>query len=124
LLRRVPCPIVFDHMGRLPPELGVGHPAFAVITDLVDRDRAWVKLSGAYLNTRSGHPYEDATAIAQAYVKAAPDRLVWGSDWPHVTESHTPDDAALFDLLTKWAPDDATRTRILVDNPARLYGFV
>ena len=124
LLQSVPCEIVFDHMGRLPPEVGARHPAFAVIIDLVDRGRAWVKLSGAYLNTRSGPPYEDARAIAQAYVQAAPERLVWGSDWPHVTEVQKPDDGALLDLLTEWAPDDVTRTKILVDNPAKLYGFV
>jgi predicted TIM-barrel fold metal-dependent hydrolase len=61
--------------------------------------------------------------VAQAYIAAAPERVVWGSDWPHPTENEKPDDAVLFDLLSEWAPDDATRRRILVDNPAKLYGF-
>lgn len=124
LLKRLPCPMVFDHMGRLPQPEGAGHPAFRVILDLVEAGRAWVKLSGAYLDTKIGRPaYSDATAVARAYVKAAPERLVWGSDWPHPTENDKPDDAALFDLLGEWAPDEAVRRRILVDNPAKLYGF-
>ncbi|MDR3669906.1 MAG: amidohydrolase family protein [Holophaga sp.] len=124
LLRRLPCPIVFDHMGRLPPDQGPDHPAFRVIAGLLDQGRAWVKLAGAYLNIRQGPPaYADATRIARAFVRAAPERLVWGSDWPHLTEPHKPDDALLFDLLTQWAGDESTRQRILVQNPAQLYGF-
>lgn len=124
LLRRLPLPVVFDHMGRLPPAEGLAHPAFPIIRELLDRGRAWVKISGAYLNTRIGPPaYADATKIAQAYVRAAPQRLVWGSDWPHPSERNKPDDALLFDLLAEWAPDEATRNRILVTNPERLYGF-
>jgi predicted TIM-barrel fold metal-dependent hydrolase len=124
LLRRLPCPIVFDHMGRLPQPEGTRHAAFAVIRALLDAGRAWVKLSGAYLDTRIGPPgYDDAGAVARAYVAAAPGRLVWGSDWPHPTESDKPDDAVLLDLLSAWAPDAATRHRILVDNPQALYGF-
>jgi predicted TIM-barrel fold metal-dependent hydrolase len=85
---------------------------------------ARVKLSGAYQDTKVGAPtYADATPVAQAYVKAAPERMVWGSDWPHPTEKDKPDDAVLFDLLSMWAPDEATRNRILVQNPETLYGF-
>jgi predicted TIM-barrel fold metal-dependent hydrolase len=123
---RLPATIVFDHMGRLPQPAGVDHPAFAIIRVLVDKGRAWVKLSGAYLDSRVGAPsYADATRVAQAFVTAAPERLVWGSDWPHPTaaSAHKPNDAVLFDLLAQWAPDDATRRRILVANPAALYGF-
>ncbi|WP_202800603.1 amidohydrolase family protein [Hydrocarboniphaga effusa] len=124
LLNRLPCPIVFDHMGRLPPAQGADHPAFGVICRLMDQRKAWVKLTGAYLNTTQGPPdYPDATRIARAFVAQAPDRLVWGSDWPHATEATPPDDARLFDLLGVWAGDEATRSRILVDNPVRLYGF-
>lgn len=124
LLESLPCPLVFDHMGRLPPREGPDHPAFAVIRALVDRGRTWVKLSGAYLNTELGPPdYPDATRMAQAFVAACPERLVWGSDWPHVTEAHKPDDAVLLDLLEAWCPDPARRERILVDNPAELYRF-
>lgn len=124
LLRRLPCPIVIDHMGRLPLPAGLDHPAYGVILGLIDKGRTWVKLAGAYLNTRIGPPaYPDATGIAQAWVKAAPERLVWGSDWPHPSEKNKPDDALLFDLLAGWAPDETTRNRILVTNPEALYGF-
>jgi predicted TIM-barrel fold metal-dependent hydrolase len=93
---------------------------------LLDKQRAWVKLSGAYLNSKLGPPsYPEATAIAGDFVKAAPERLVWGSDWPHPSEpnNNKPDDAVLFDLLSAWVPDPATRNRILVRNPESLYGF-
>jgi len=124
LLRRLPSQIVIDHMGRFPPAVGVAHSAYQVILGLIDKDRTWVKLAGAYLNTQIGPPtYADATRIAQAFVKAAPERLVWGSDWPHPTENNKPDDALLFDLLATWAPDEKTRNRILVANPEVLYGF-
>src|SRR5438105_11361 len=92
----------------------------------IDRQsKTWVKLSGAYADTKVGPPtYADSTAIAQAYAKAAPERCVWGSDWPHPGEREKkPDDAVLFDLLLAWAPDEAVRHRILVDNPAALYDF-
>ena len=126
ILQRLPSPIVFDHMARLPEPAGVDHPAFALVLKLLDKGRTWVKLSGAYMDTRSGPPaYADVSKLAQAYVKAAPERMVWGSDWPHPTEKADakPDDAVLFDLLADWAPDEAIRNRILVDNPAALYGF-
>ena len=124
LLGGLPCPIVFDHMGRLPQPTGAQHPAFAVICQLLEAGRAWVKLSGAYMDTKIGPPdYADASAVARAYIAVAPERVVWGSDWPHPTEVEKPDDAALFDLIADWTDDDATRRRILVDNPAALYGF-
>jgi predicted TIM-barrel fold metal-dependent hydrolase len=124
LLDRIVCSIVIDHMGRMSPQMGPGHPAFKVICRLIDKGRAWVKLAGAYLNTVSGPPaYADATAIAKAFSKAAPERMVWGSDWPHVTEKQKPDDALLFDLLTVWVPNERARKQTLVDNPAELYGF-
>src|SRR5215470_11137386 len=123
---RLASPIVFDHMGRLPQPAGTDYPAFAIIRRLIDKGRTWVKLSGAYLDTKVGAPsYADANRVAQAYVKAAPERVVWGSDWPHPTEAagHKPDDAVLFDLLGEWAPDPATLRRVLVENPEALYGF-
>ena len=124
MLGRLPTQIVFDHLGKLPPAAGVSHPAYGVICGLIDRGRAWVKVSGAYMNTDIGPPsYADATAVARAYVAHAPERLVWGSDWPHPTPQEKPDDALLFDLLAEWAPDEATRNRILVSNPEALYGF-
>jgi predicted TIM-barrel fold metal-dependent hydrolase len=124
VLRRLPTPIVFDHMGQPPLPAGTAHPSHAVIRGLLDQNRAWVKISGAYLNTKVGPPtYSDATAIAQVFVKAAPERLVWGSDWPHPSAPVSPDDAVLFDLLSAWTPDVATRNRVLVANPEALYGF-
>jgi len=124
MLRRLPTPIVFDHLGKPPVDQGVKHPSHAVILGLLDQRRAWVKISGAYMNTQVGPPtYADATRVAQALVKAAPERCVWGSDWPHPGPKVKPDDAVLFDLLSVWAPDDATRHRILVTNPQDLYGF-
>jgi len=126
LWQRIPCPMVFDHMGRPAPSAGVADPAFAIIRSLIDKGRTWVKVSGAYLNTQIGPPdYADATKVAQAYIEAAPERVVWGSDWPHPTEAmaEKPDDAMLFDLLAGWAPDEATRRKILVENPEALYGF-
>jgi D-galactarolactone isomerase len=109
-LARLPSPIVFDHMGRIPKDIGVDHPAFATIRKLIDKGRTWVKLSGAYMDTKVGPPtYADSTRLAQA--------------WPHPTEKDKPDDAVLFDMLAAWAPEEPVRNRILVDNPATLYGF-
>src|SRR3954471_3599925 len=120
LLQRLPGTVVFDHLGRLAG--GVNDPALVIIRGMLDRGRTWVKLSGAYF---FGEPpsYQGALPVAQAYVAAAPERVVWGSDWPHPTEADKPDDAMLVDLLSDWAPDEATRRHILVDNPAALYGF-
>jgi predicted TIM-barrel fold metal-dependent hydrolase len=122
---RLPCPVVFDHLAHVPEPDGVHHPVFALVSGLLQQGKAWVKLSGAYADTKLGPPrYADSSAVAKAYVKEAPERLVWGSDWPHPTERETkPDDALLFDLLAAWAPDRKIRTRILVDNPTKLYGF-
>jgi D-galactarolactone isomerase len=119
---RVPVPVVIDHLGHV---LSVTHPAFKVIVGLLKRGKGWVKLSGAYIRSEVGPPYSDRTVVAKAYVKEAPDQLVWGSDWPHPTAKidDKPDDALLFDLLAEWAPDEAIRNRILVNNPSRLYGF-
>ena len=125
LLRRLPSPLVFDHLGIPPLPAGIQHPSHAIIRGLIDRGRSWVKLSGAYLNSKNGPPYPEASAIAQDFVRAAPERMVWGSDWPHPTEAadKKPNDAVLFDLLSQWAPGEHTRHRILVENPETLYGF-
>ena len=124
LLESLPTPVVFDHLGRLPQPAPLEHAAFGVIRRMLDKGRTWVKLSGAYMDTNAGAPtYADKLAVAQAYIKAAPERVVWGSDWPHPTEKDKPNDATLFDLLVAWAPDAAQRQRILVSNPEALYGF-
>lgn len=126
ILDRLPCPMVFDHMARLPQPDAIRHPAFAFVTGLMEAGRAWVKLSGPYLDTRVGSPrYADSTKVAREFVQRVPARLVWGSDWPHPTKKagEKPDDAAVLDKLDEWAPSPAVRDRILVDNPARLYRF-
>ncbi len=125
MLARLPSTIVFDHLARLPMPDGASHPAFDIVRGLADSGRVWVKLSGPYLDSALGitKDYADITSTARAWIDALPERLVWGSDWPHTTESHKPDDARLFDLLGMWTGNDTIRDRILVDNPAALYGF-
>jgi len=125
VLRRLPTTMVFDHLAN-PGPMGIDHASHAIVRGLIDRGRTWVKLSGAYSNSRLGPPYPEATRIAQDFVNAAPERLVWGSDWPHpgvVAVADKPDDALLFDLLAVWVPDEAMRNRILIQNPEALYGF-
>jgi predicted TIM-barrel fold metal-dependent hydrolase len=116
-------PLIFDHMGHRPAKNGVQDPGFQNLLGLV-QDGAWVKLSGAYRVTSAGFPYTDTIPMARALVAAAPERCVWGSDWPNVsTWAHMPNVGDLLDLLADWVPDEATRNRILVDNPASFYGF-
>ncbi len=124
LWNRLPSVIVFDHMAFVPQPAGLSHPVFNVIRRLVDKGRTWVKLSLTNGSSADGPPgYTDVTRVAKTYVKAAPERMVWGSNWPHPTEAIKPDDAILFDLMSQWAPDEPTRNRILVQNPVALYGF-
>ena len=125
ILNRVPSPIVFDHLAHIPEPKGISHPLFGVVLALIDKGKTWVKLSGAYADTKVGPPsYSDSSAVARAYVQKAPERLVWGSDWPYPSERDSkPDDAILFDLLLDWAPEERVRNRILVQNPEALYGF-
>jgi len=126
VLRRLPTQIVFDHLASPPLPAGITHPSHGVVRELLDQGRAWVKLSGAYSNSIIGPPsYPEAATIARDFVRTAPERLVWGSDWPHpsLSDDHKPDDAMLFDLLSAWVPDEATRNRVLVHNPETLYGF-
>jgi predicted TIM-barrel fold metal-dependent hydrolase len=124
MIGRLPSAIVIDHMGRFPQPQGPKHPAFAVLLRLLDRGDTWVKIAGAYLDSQTGGPdFSDVAQSARALIAAAPQRLVWGTDWPHPTERVMPDDAQFFDRLADWTPNEATRVRILVDNPAQLYGF-
>ena len=130
VLRALPCPMVFDHMGRLPPGPNAAkHPAFPLIADLAREGRAWVKLSGPYLNQRAAVAASmqeaDWRAIGRAWVDAIPDRLIWGSDWPHVTEQPDPPTADhIADTLFHWCDGDADlMTRIRITTPADLYGF-
>ena len=122
-IRKLPCKVVFDHMGRLDPKQGVKDPAYTFILEMIDRGNAWVKLSGPYLNTIVGWPWPDASATALAIATYAPERVVWGSDFPHVTEKVKPDEGALVALIADWLPSEHARQLALVDNPQELYGF-
>lgn len=126
LLRRLPCALVIEHVGKFLEPVPVTHPGFQALARLVDAGRCWVKLSGAYMMSKSGPPlYADIGALAKELVRRAPERMVWATNWPHPipgAAGEVPDDALLLDLLLDWAPD-AVRGRILVENPARLYGF-
>lgn len=125
VLRALPVPLVIDHLGLIGPEEGAGGEAFAVVRGLLDAGRTWMKLSGAYMESRSGAPgYTDRDAVARALLAAAPGRMLWGSDWPHtVAPPGSVDDALLVDQFRGWCADDRQMDRILVDNPAALYGF-
>jgi len=122
-LAKLPVPLVLDHMANFPAAEGPQHPGFQALVGLVG-EGAWVKLSGAFRLSQLAPDFADVVPLAQALLKAAPDRCLWGSDWPHVTHWGTmPKVGDLLDLLADWAPDEATRHRVLVENPARLYGF-
>jgi D-galactarolactone isomerase len=123
-IRDWPGRIVIDHIGRVADPVAVDHPAFRCLLRLVDTGRVWVKLSAPYLVSKSGPPrYDDVSALAKALVKTAPERMLWATNWPHPNEKHPPDEADLLDLLLDWAPDEKTRRKILLDNPAELYRF-
>jgi D-galactarolactone isomerase len=125
VLGRLPVPVVFDHFARIPPSAATRHPALRAVADLLGSGRAWIKLSGAYHFSSDGPPhYKDTTALAEAYVRINPERLVWGSDWPHPgLPLDKPEPSSLVRLFEQWMPDVKLRARILVDNPAHLYGF-
>ncbi len=116
-------PFVIDHMARIPAVMGVGSPPFQELLRLMKRPNAWVKISAAD-RISEGAPYTDAIPFARALVEAAPDRVLWGTDWPHPNiKGPVPDETELLALLRKIAPEPDLLRRILVDNPARLYRF-
>jgi D-galactarolactone isomerase len=126
LLKRLNGTLVIDHNGKFLEPVPVDHPSFKCLLRLLENGRTWVKLSAPYETSKKGPPlYPDVGALAKALVKAAPERCVWASNWPHpsVPRAQCPDDADLLDLLLDWAPDEKTRDKILADNPAKLYGF-
>lgn len=122
-IRQLKCKIVIDHMGRLDPALGLRDPAWKFLQGLIDQGNTWIKLSGPYLNSKAGFPWPDATQVAQAIAAFAPERVVWGSDYPHVTEKEKPSDFELVQLIAQWLPTKRARQLALVENPAQLYGF-
>ena len=131
-----PATVVFDHFAQADASRGVDQPGFASLVRLLKSGRAYVKLSAAYRSSTRAPDYPDVTLLAQALIAANPDRILWGSDWPHPDGARRPgrsatdlapplpvDDVRVLNQLAVWAPDAATRHAILVDNPARLYGF-
>jgi predicted TIM-barrel fold metal-dependent hydrolase len=136
-LSGLPMPVVFDHFAGAEASQSLDQAGFAAVIDLVKAGKAYVKISGAYRASREGAPdYPQVAAFAKALVAANPDRIVWGTDWPHPDSYPTPgrkatdtapplavDDGRLLNILAEWVPDAGTRKKILVDNPARLYGF-
>lgn len=125
MLARMPCPYVIDHMARVPVTDGLNQEPFQALLGLMQDERAWVKISGAERLTADGGkpPYDDVVPFAQALIAAAPERVLWGTDWPHPNVRATPDDGDLVDILTSFAPDETVRNRILVSNPETLYDF-
>jgi D-galactarolactone isomerase len=126
LIAQLPCTVVIDHMGRYARPLPLEHPAVQSLLRIARRENVYVKLSGAYHIAHSDGPdYKAVAPLARALVEQGTDRLLWGSDWPHPTETAEtmPDDADLLDLLLTWAPDAVVRQAILSDNPTRLYRF-
>jgi 2-pyrone-4,6-dicarboxylate lactonase len=121
-LERLPVPFIIDHMGRVEARLGLEQPAFRLLLDLVKtNERAWVKVSGAERVSSAGKPFTDAIPFGRALVEAAPDRMLWGTDFPHPNVKEMPNDGESVDLFAEMVADDALRTRILVDNPVKLY---
>ncbi|ERF80591.1 amidohydrolase family protein [Bradyrhizobium viridifuturi] len=136
LVAAAPVPVVFDHFGGAEAALGTGQPGFDDLLALVKSGKAYVKISGAYRASRLAPDYADAAPLAQALIAANAERIIWGTDWPHpdsvtpagrkvtdVTPLYQIDDGRLLNQLPVWAPDAKVRKTILVDNPARLYGF-
>jgi len=136
LVAASPVPVVFDHFGGAQAALGLEQPGFSDLLELVKSGKAYVKISGAYRASKLAPDYSDVIPLAKALITANPDRIVWGTDWPHPNSARVPgrkvtdvaplfqiDDGRLLNMLPVWAPDAAIRRKILVDNPARLYGF-
>jgi 2-pyrone-4,6-dicarboxylate lactonase len=131
-IRNMPVAVVIDHIARVKPAEGLNQPGFQLLLDLAKLKHVWVKVSGAdkICNTRvpsyCGLPFVEVIPYARAVIAAAPGRVIWGSDWPHSNNfapGYTPNDGELIDLLAEFAPDEQIRKKILVDNPAMLYGF-
>ena len=123
LVRSIKIPFVFDHMARIDVAGGLEQPAFTALLELMKRDNAWIKLSGSDRLSKAGPPFHEALPFARALVTAAPERVIWGTDWPHPNNPFDPDDADLVDLVPLIAADATQRHKLLVDNPIRLFGF-
>jgi len=123
IVERLPVPVVFDHMGGMMADTSIADPIFRRILWLLESGRCWTKLTG-YRPSVAGPPYTDVMPLARHFIEHAQDRCVWGTDWPHTNiEGYMPDDGDLLDQLGEWTADPGVRKKILVDNPATLYGF-
>jgi predicted TIM-barrel fold metal-dependent hydrolase len=121
MMRALPLPFVIDHMGRVPAAAGVTQLPLLALLELAKDERCWIKVCGA--ERISMPPYEEAVPIAHMIIAAAPERVLWGTDFPHPNATHEADEADLVDLIPRFAPDATLQRKLLVDNPARLYGF-
>jgi 2-pyrone-4,6-dicarboxylate lactonase len=122
-LRRSPVPVVIDHMGRVDASLGLNQPAFSQLVSLLEDKNIWVKVSGCERSSRQPSPWKDAIPFARKLVEEFGDRALWGTDWPHPNLKEVPDDGVMVDNLAEIAPSERQRQAVLVDNPARFYGF-
>jgi len=122
-LLKLPVEIVVDHFGRIDARHGVDQPPFKALLRLVDAGKCWVKLSAPYRADLDGAPWRRVTPLARALLKHAPERMVWGTNWPHPDVTVLPDNQSLLDVLADWVPEEKARHRVLVENPARLYRF-
>ncbi len=122
-LKKLPVPGVIDHMGHMPVAEGINHPGFRAMQELIEHHGWWVKLSGAYRISDDFPAFRNVTPWAQALIATNEDQMLWGSDWPHVAIARMPDTGHLLGQLAHWAPQASVRQKILVDNPAKLYGF-
>ena len=124
LIRGLPTDVVIDHNGKFLEPVPPNDPAFQTLLRLLDTGRCWVKLSAPYETSKTGAPkYEDVSALARMLAQHNPEHCLWATNWPHPGRNPPPDNVDILNLLPDWVPDEATRKRILVDNPARLYGF-
>ena len=124
MFEKLEIPVLLDHMGRPDPRAGANDPSLKKVIELLKRGNFWVMLSLTEKISKAGPPWDDVIPIARAMIEAAPDRVVWASDWPHpVSMKQPPNECDLLEQLYRYAPDEATLRKILVDNPARLFGF-
>jgi D-galactarolactone isomerase len=124
-LMALPCPLVIDHIAHVPQPGGLSSNAFRTATRLLEKGNTWITLSGPYVDSKTGAPaYEDVVPVARALISMAPERMLWGTDWPHPTEkSAKPDDALLLDLFANWIGRPDWQQLVFVSNPSKLYGF-